>query len=379
MIPEIADFLAAQDRIIRFPHRSSRRVVAAFVLVTHFTIEHAWGSIQIPYLNIYGPRGSGKSPLAHALSCASYGSLLVMPTPASLYHELQGSHFGRCLVIDEGDEVRLKRDIVNLLLAGNRPGPKVKRVIGGKLKRFRTYGPKVFVTPYRIGSEWGSFERRVIPVESAVNASFESDADSANWNPKAIFGNGTDDVPGLRRRLSEWTKAHVHDVRAELKVQRQQRDYGSSELRSLWTPMFAAASVAGLDLSALEEHVQVHAELIGEEINIQLREALEELFSELAPGEYSSAALREMLGHRHRREAEGWTKTAITQMARRMGKPIKEKNHRHLVVVGDGSFIDRAGAFMRRNFLGDRDGHRDASDEKTDVLDVDDAVTGGER
>jgi len=154
------------DRIEQFLRRFSTLPEDGYYLVIALWIvcTYLWPDFDaFPYLTITADtKRSGKTRLAELMSfCCSNPRNFGAMTPASLFRSIE--HEKPTIFFDEaevlsGESANTMRAVLNV---GYRKGQTIPRVIGGQVKEFNTYCPKVFIL---IGDVYDTLKDRSVIV-----------------------------------------------------------------------------------------------------------------------------------------------------------------------------------------------------------------------
>jgi hypothetical protein len=134
------------DRFLEFDRQEeTTAVLATWIILTY--VYSVWPAV--PYLNVTGPLGSGKSQLLDCLSRLVYRPLSSSSmTGPALFRTLHNK--GGILILDEAERLRQEeqQELLTMLLAGYKRGGKATRLektADGQFitKQFDVYGPKV--------------------------------------------------------------------------------------------------------------------------------------------------------------------------------------------------------------------------------------------
>lgn len=121
---------------------------------------------QIPYLQVYGLKGSGKTRLGdlfEGLCSNPFNSSEI--SDAALYREINSRHGETTMIIDEADDLSgpTRRGILHRVLrSGYRRNGNVSRYVGGRTLRLSTFCPKIIINEK--GIQDSALESRTIPI-----------------------------------------------------------------------------------------------------------------------------------------------------------------------------------------------------------------------
>lgn len=149
------------DKFIYFEDPLYRAFSAIYVLLTYFYEIFD----KIPYLQIYGLKGSGKSFLG-----SIFEGLCFKPfktgniSTAAIYRRIGSEHNGLTLIIDEKDDLSHSRNdvLLGILRSGYAKGGSVTRCVKGTTAEFSTFCPKIIINEK--GIQDSALESRTIPI-----------------------------------------------------------------------------------------------------------------------------------------------------------------------------------------------------------------------
>jgi hypothetical protein len=135
-------------KYIFFTDDSYAYLCAIFAFMTHLYIDAEFD--EIPYLKIYGAKGSGKTLLGDILKGVCSGSIFSSDiSPALLFRIIHHQRKeGITVIIDEAEDLAQKRGnklMERVLRSGYRKGGMIGRVIYNLPKWFLTFSPKVII------------------------------------------------------------------------------------------------------------------------------------------------------------------------------------------------------------------------------------------
>lgn len=156
-------------RFIDFEDSSFYRLSATYVLLTYLYDIFD----EIPYLQIFGLKGSGKSRLGDLFEGLCFNPLNSSEiSDASLFRAIGQEYNGATMIIDEADDLSgsTRRGILlRVLKSGNRRNGNVTRCRpGGGIERFPTFCPKVIINEK--GIQNSALDSRTITIHMIKSA-----------------------------------------------------------------------------------------------------------------------------------------------------------------------------------------------------------------
>jgi hypothetical protein len=149
------------ERFIYFDDPLFYAFSAIYVLFTYFYDIFD----KIPYLQIYGQKGSGKSFLG-----SLFNELCFKPfktgniSTAAIYRRIGREHNGLTLIMDEKDDLSHSRNevLLGILRSGYEKGGSVTRCLSKGTVEFSTFCPKIIINEK--GIQDSALESRTIPI-----------------------------------------------------------------------------------------------------------------------------------------------------------------------------------------------------------------------
>jgi len=230
-------------RFIDFDDSLFYILAVVYVLLTYFYDIFD----QVPYIQVFGLKGSGKSLLGElfeGLCFSPFNSSEI--SDASLYRAIDQEYGGMTMIIDEADDLGgpTRRGILlRVLRSGYRRHGNVTRCgPNGTVQRFSTFCPKIIINERGIHDS--ALDTRTIPVHMIRSAR------SLEKFLSAKIGKEFKEVKDVIRSFSEDYRDLVSDRYISFKCV----DGISGRDEEIWTPIFIIAEI--LDAGLAEPHVK---------------------------------------------------------------------------------------------------------------------------
>ena len=235
---------------------------------------------EVPYLQIYGPRGNGKSRLGEIFTGLCFNPVNASQiTPAALYRKIDASSSGLTLIIDEADDLSSKNGhsaLLRILRSGYCRSGKVVNC-GGKQEviEHSTFCPKIIITLEGIGDQ--ALDSRTIPIIMA-----KSQTDLKKYRSERAEG----EYKEIRSLIRPFLESHRDSI-SNGYASFQGIEGISNREEEIWTPIFLLADCFGKkeEMEALAKKIALQRkemQLIGDR-DTQILEATQTFISKEDP------------------------------------------------------------------------------------------------
>ena len=217
---------------------------------------------QVPYIQIFGLKGSGKSLLGELFEGLCFNPFNSSEiSDASLYRAIDQEYGGMTMIIDEADDLGspTRRGILlRVLRSGYRRHGNVTRCgPNGTVQRFSTFCPKIIINERGIHDS--ALDTRTIPIHMIRSAR------SLEKFLSAKIGKELKEMKDLIRSFSEDYRDLVSDRYVSFKCV----DGISGRDEEIWAPIFIIAEI--LDAGLAEQHIKKDMHELAREIILQRR------------------------------------------------------------------------------------------------------------